>query len=135
MSVIRFLTTQEVTEIQSRTLPNSGRPDLAKLEGALSRIQTLIDYEESSDIFDFAAMYLIAISKAHAFNDANKRTAFQATSVFLLLNGVTLNTTLELVKLTLFAAIGEGTLEQVSFALKILSSYRDELLDETVSGY
>lgn len=88
---IRFLTVDEVVEIQRSTLPNSGKPDISKLEGALSRIEALRDYEECEDIFKFSAMYLISIAKAHAFNDANKRTAFQAASVFLILNGVELN--------------------------------------------
>ncbi|WP_338149467.1 type II toxin-antitoxin system death-on-curing family toxin [Xenorhabdus bovienii] len=74
---IRFLSTEEVIEIQRLTLPNSGNPDINKLEGALFRIQTLKDYDGCEDIFKFAAMYLIAIAKSHAFNDANKRTAFQ----------------------------------------------------------
>lgn len=76
---IRFLTVDEVVEIQRSTLPNSGKPDLSKLEGALSRIEALRDYEECEDIFKFSAMYLISIAKAHAFNDANKRTAFQGS--------------------------------------------------------
>lgn len=38
---IRFLTVDEVVEIQRSTLPNSGKPDISKLEGALSRIEAL----------------------------------------------------------------------------------------------
>ncbi|WP_413482441.1 Fic family protein [Morganella psychrotolerans] len=71
MMDLRFLTVDEVIEIQKSTLPNSGKPDIAKLEGALSRIETLRDYEHCDDIFKFSAMYLISIAKAHAFNDAN----------------------------------------------------------------
>ncbi|WP_423227230.1 hypothetical protein [Morganella morganii] len=42
---IRFLTVDEVVEIQRSTLPNSGKPDLSKPEGALPRIEALRDYE------------------------------------------------------------------------------------------
>ncbi|MDE9504586.1 type II toxin-antitoxin system death-on-curing family toxin, partial [Xenorhabdus bovienii] len=97
MMDIQSLSTEEVIEIQRKTLPNSGEPDINKLEGALFRVQTLRDYEGCEDVFKFAAMYLIAIAKSHAFNDANKRTAFQATSIFLILNGFELNASFELV--------------------------------------
>ncbi|OTA21375.1 death-on-curing protein [Xenorhabdus beddingii] len=132
---IRFLSVEEVIEIQRSTLPNSGIPDIGRLEGALSRIETLRDYEECEDVFKFAAMYLIAIAKAHAFNDANKRTAFQAASVFLILNDFELNASFELVKLTILAAIGEADCDNTAFVLKILSNYRNELLEDTIAGY
>lgn len=80
-------------------------------------------------------MYLIAIVKAHAFIDANKRTAFQATSIFLLLNGDDLNTSDELVKLTLFAAIDEANIEGAALALKLLSNYKADLLLDTTEHY
>ncbi|PHM22586.1 death-on-curing protein [Xenorhabdus ehlersii] len=132
---IQFLSTEELIEIQRKTLPNGGEPDVNKLEGALFRVQTLRDYEGCEDVFKFAAMYLIAIAKSHAFNDANKRTAFQATSIFLILNGFELNASFELVKLTILAAIGEADCDNTAFALKILSNYRNDLLEEAVTGY
>ena len=135
MENIRFLSVEEVIAIQKSTLPNSGNPDLGKLEGALGRVQNLIDYEECEDLFKFAAMYMVAIAKSHAFNDANKRTAFQAASVFLLLNGHELNTSMELVKLTVFAATGEASCDNTALALKILSDYKNDLLEITVDGY
>ncbi|WP_338091408.1 Fic family protein [Sodalis ligni] len=53
------------------TLPQSGQPDINKLAGALNRVETLHYYENCDDVFKLAAMYLIGIAKAHAFNDAN----------------------------------------------------------------
>ncbi|WP_413739386.1 type II toxin-antitoxin system death-on-curing family toxin [Sodalis sp. RH14] len=81
-----------------------------------------------------AAMYLIGIAKAHAFNDANKRTAFQATSVFLLMNGIELNESLYLVKLTLFSAMDQANIEETTFALRLLSNYMNELLEENIDS-
>lgn len=75
-------------------------------------------------------MYLIAIAKAHAFNDANKRTAFQAASIFLLGNGYELNASFELVKLTVLAAMGDAQLNETAFALRILSDYRNDIVAE-----
>lgn len=126
MNKIEFLTVDQVIVIQKLTLPNSGSPDIGKLEGALSRIQNLKDYENCQDVFRFAAMYLIAIAKAHAFLDANKRTAFQATSTFLILNGYELNESDELVNLTISAATGESDIESVTSALKSLSNYKTD---------
>lgn len=38
-----------------------------------------------------AVYYLQKITKKHLFADGNKRTAFEATKVFLILNGITLH--------------------------------------------
>lgn len=130
MDEIEFLTLEQVVEIQRSTLPNSGPPDEGKLQGALFRVQTLAEYDGCEDVFIFAAMYLIAIARAHAFNDANKRTAFTATSVFLLMNGYELNASFELVKLTVLAAMGEAELNDAAFALRILSDYRNDIVAE-----
>lgn len=135
MDDITFLTVEQVITIQKSTLPNSGEPDIGKLEGALGRVDNLLNYESCDDLFKFAAMYMVAIAKSHAFNDANKRTAFQAASVFLMMNDYELNTSMELVKLTIFAATGEADCENTALALKLLSNYKNELLVDTASGY
>ena len=51
MMDIRFLTTDEIIEIQRSTLPNSGEPNMDRLEGALFRIQTLHEYDGCDDVF------------------------------------------------------------------------------------
>lgn len=137
MVAFRMLTEDEVIKIQNKTLPNSGDPNVDKLAGAIGRVQSLIDYEGCDGVFDLAGMYLvaIAIAKAHAFNDANKRTAFQASTIFLKLNGVKLFPSVYLVKLTILAAMGEFDYRQVSSTLRILSDYKNDLLEETKSGY
>lgn len=132
---IRFLTTDEIIEIQHSTLPNSGEPNMDRLEGALFRIQTLHEYDGCDDVFSLAGMYLVAIAKAHAFNDANKRTAFQAASIFLMMNGYELGTSFELVKLTVMAAMDEADLQNVGFSLMLLSDYRNELMEEYPEDY
>ncbi|QDK85536.1 type II toxin-antitoxin system death-on-curing family toxin [Citrobacter amalonaticus] len=145
--MFEFLTPEQVIEIQRDTLPNSGAPDMGRLEGALNRVKTLHFYEDCNDIFTLAAQYLIAIAKAHAFNDANKRTAFQAAAIFLLMNvdpsipaeeepqPYDLNQSYYLVKLTVLAAMDEANLEQVSFGLRLLSSYRNDLMVDYDDDY
>lgn len=142
-----FLTAEQVIEIQQETLPHSGPPDMGRLDGALNRVLTLHHYEDCNDIFTLAAQYLIAIAKAHAFNDANKRTAFQAASIFLLMNidpelededelaPYDLNQSYELVKLTVLAAMDEADLKATSFSLRLLSSYRNDLMDHYDAEY
>lgn len=67
----------------------SGMRDPALLEMGCARALNLAAYGEP-DVFDIAAAYAFGISKAHAFVDGNKRTAFVACFTFLRLNGVNL---------------------------------------------
>lgn len=57
--------------------------DRKKLEGALARINHHICYEEANDVYVIAAWYGVSISKAHAFNDGNKRTALVVMLAYL----------------------------------------------------
>lgn len=65
-----------------------GYPDKGKLESALARIDHWKYYENTDNIFDIAALYAVAIAKAHAFPDGNKRTAMVTMLTFLDLQGV-----------------------------------------------
>lgn len=130
-----FLSKEEVERIHAETLPQSGSANTDLLEGALNRVQTLHHYEGVDDIHALAAMYLIGIAKAHAFHDGNKRTAFQASSIFLMMNGSELSASLLLVKLTVFAAMGAASLEETTFALKLLSDYGNDLINDYEEDY
>ncbi|MCG1017929.1 MULTISPECIES: type II toxin-antitoxin system death-on-curing family toxin [Burkholderiaceae] len=59
------------------------------VDAALARIDNRLHYEneEMDDAFAIAAMYAVAIARAHAFNDGNKRTALICTLEFLRENG------------------------------------------------
>ncbi len=100
----------------------------------LNRVDALHYYKHCNDVFKLAAMYLIGIAKAHAFNYANKRTAFQATSVFLLMNGIELNESLFLVKLTFFAAMDQANIEETNI-LSLFPNYMNGLLEDNVDNY
>lgn len=128
---IVFLSREEVERIHVETLPQGGNANIGALEGALNRVKTLHYYKGVDDIYALAAMYLIGIAKAHAFHDGNKRTAFQSASIFLMMNRSELSNSLLLVKLTVFSAMGAASLEEVTFALKLLSDCGNEL----ISGY
>lgn len=81
------LSTQEIIETNEDILMNApglkGTPDVGKLESALMRVDNHIMYAQMDDLFEIAALYGVAIAKAHAFPDGNKRTALVSVLTFL----------------------------------------------------
>ena len=69
---------------------SSGVRDEGMLESALARPRNKFAYGET-DLNALAAAYACGLAKNHGFVDGNKRTAFQATYVFLGLNGYDFN--------------------------------------------
>lgn len=63
-----------------------GTRDEGLFESALARPQNLALYGEP-DAFDLAAAYAVGLAKNHPFIDGNKRTAYVAMELFLVLNG------------------------------------------------
>ncbi|KEO54927.1 type II toxin-antitoxin system death-on-curing family toxin [Thioclava pacifica] len=63
----------------------SGLRDRALLEMGCARAMNLAAYA-GADLEEIAAAYAFGISKAHAFVDGNKRTAFVTALTFLRLN-------------------------------------------------
>jgi death-on-curing protein len=68
----------------------AGFRDEGLFDSALARPLNLAAYE-SPDTCALAASYAVALAKNHPFIDGNKRTAFVAMELFLLLNGHELN--------------------------------------------
>ena len=92
----------------------AGLRDEGMLESALSRPLQKLNYTEA-DVFELAAAYLFGLVKNHPFIDGNKRTAFVATELFLVLNGFDLQATdADCVITTLGLAAGE--IDETSFA-------------------
>jgi death-on-curing protein len=66
----------------------AGVRDLGLFESALARPQQLASYgAPPPDAADLAAAYGFGLARNHPFVDGNKRTAFVAVELFLLLNG------------------------------------------------
>lgn len=67
-----------------------GLRDEGLLFSALARPVNKLAYAEpgSLDLFDLAAAYAFGVAANHAFNDANKRTAWACCVLFLKANGV-----------------------------------------------
>lgn len=77
MEIIRF-PFERVIEINTLILSTEpgmkGTIDIAQLQGALSRIDNTIIYNNLDDVFEIAAKYTASIAMAHSLPDANKRT-------------------------------------------------------------
>lgn len=77
------------TVIHSHELQGEA-PDKS-VEAVITRVLNRFEYGLIPDVFTLAACYAAFIAVAHAFNDANKRTAFAAMDTILALNGVELD--------------------------------------------
>lgn len=86
-----------------------GRADMARLDGALSRIANWRQYENLEDIYEIAALYAQAIAKAHAFPDGNKRTALLTMLTYLDLQGISIAADQGLDDLIVSLAAGKPT--------------------------
>jgi death-on-curing protein len=118
MSDIAFLSAEQVCDIQKATLSMAPSSNIGLIEGAVNRIINEYLYKDTSDIFELASLYLIAIAKAHAFPDANKRTAYQAALMFLDLNGIFISENERLIEITVQAAEGTTTIQEIVEVLK-----------------
>lgn len=92
MTVI-FLSPEQVISIHEQVIhPNElqGQARDKSIEAIITRIDNRITYGMIQDVFELAACYACYIAVGHAFHDANKRTAFAAMDVCLVLNGIEL---------------------------------------------
>ena len=92
----------------------AGTRDMGLFESALARPQNAASYG-TPDVADLAAGYGCGIAKNHPFVDGNKRTAFVAVELFLLLNGLDLQAEDGDCVLTMLA-VAAGTLDEAGFA-------------------
>ncbi len=68
----------------------SGVRDVGLFQSAVARPMQIAAYGDP-DTFELAAAYCYGIAKNHPFIDGNKRTAFVAMEMFLMLNGFELS--------------------------------------------
>ena len=95
-----------------------GMPDPGRADAIMYRVLNKIEYEGVTDVWRLAAMHLLAISRGHIFNDGNKRTALFITLLFLKRNGIILPANPDFVGMTVEAAAGQLTLEQIVARLR-----------------
>ena len=58
------------------------------LANALARVENRLTYGLINDVYELAATYATVLAVGHLFNDGNKRTAFTAMNICLVLNGI-----------------------------------------------
>lgn len=100
-----------------------GTRDEGLFESALARPQNLASYGEP-DVFELAACYAVALAKNHPFVDGNKRTAFVAMELFLLLNGTELSASDPDCVLTMLG-VAAGNIDEASLAEWLRRSTQD----------
>lgn len=89
--MFRLIDANSVIAVHDAIIEPQELQGLAKdksIEGALARVENRVAYEMVADVYELAALYAMAISQAHAFNDANKRTAYEIMVLALALNGI-----------------------------------------------
>ena len=92
----------------------AGVRDLGLFESALSRPRNLVGYG-NPDVCELAAAYGYGLARNHPFIDGNKRTAFVAVELFLVLNGFQLLADDASCILTMLS-LAAGDLEEAAFA-------------------
>ncbi len=92
----------------------SGVRDEGLVNSALARPLNLVAYG-SPDLADLAASYGVGLAKNHGFIDGNKRAAFLAVGLFLMLNGARLRTTQADATLTMLG-VAAGQINEADLA-------------------
>jgi len=119
---LQFISAEEIVLFHDRILKITPgvpvMPDRGRAEALLYRVLNKHVYEGVNDVYLLAAMHLLAISRGHIFNDGNKRTALFVTLLFLRRNGINLASDSRFVELTVSAAAGQLTAEEIAAQLR-----------------
>ncbi len=94
------------------------------LESALDRLRNLAGYEDNVPIERMAALYGVAVAKAHAFVDGNKRIAFAVMVSFLKAHGRHLDVS-EREATRVMLGVAAGTIEEGELERWIVVHCRD----------
>lgn len=86
-----LLTVEEVEYLHEQVLYEGELQGLAghkSLASVLARIDNRLAYGLIADVYELAATYAVALAVGYVFYDGNKRTAFTAMNICLVLNGI-----------------------------------------------
>ena len=101
-----------------------GIRDIGLLRSAMARPQNLLAYGGETDIVALAAGYGVGSARNHPFVDGNKRAAFIAAAVFLLLNGLELIADQADATVAMLA-VAAGEMDEATFADWIRNNIRE----------
>jgi death-on-curing protein len=117
---IRFLSVEDLIQLNERLIraqtpgERIGVLKRNELESAQQRPAHYRWYEKTEDIITLAAVLAEGLAKNHCFENANKRTAAAAATVFLLLNGVEVTgPDSDLVELIVDLVTGDSSVEDL----------------------
>ena len=117
MSEWRWINRQVLLLLHDESLVEHGGAgglrDEGLLDSALARPVNLALYEQP-DAAGLAASYGVGLAKNHAFIDGNKRAAFLAVGLFLMLNGFRLQATQAEATLTMLD-VAAGDIHEAAF--------------------
>ncbi|TAM37939.1 MAG: type II toxin-antitoxin system death-on-curing family toxin [Burkholderiaceae bacterium] len=126
MSRWRWLDRQALLLLHEESLAeHGGAPglrDQGLLDSALARPRNLLAYG-APDLAELAAAYGVGLAKNHAFVDGNKRAAFLAVGLFVLVNGQRLEATQIEATMTMLG-VAAGDVEEAAFAAWIRAHLR-----------
>ncbi len=111
---MRLLTYDEILKIHSRMIKEFGGEDGILSEGAIENcialpMLAIFGTETTPTLWSKAAMLLHCIATRHPFVDGNKRTAWTAAKVFLLLNGFRLSAEVDEAESIVLSIVGGDT--------------------------
>ena len=115
---MKYLTADDVVAIHDDIIGSHELQGLAQnksIDAIIARIETRLAYSMIADCYELAACYACYIAVGHAFNDANKRTAFTCMDLCLVLNGIELSYDTEEAGQTIIKA-SQGKLDEMDIA-------------------
>jgi death-on-curing protein len=101
----------------------AGLRDEGLLDSALARPINKYTYEGCLDLATLAAAYGFGLVRNHAFVDGNKRAAFLAVGIFLVINGQRLSAK-PIDAIEAVASLSDGSMEEARFAEWIRKNIR-----------
>ena len=114
----RWLSPEVLVAVHAEQLAEHGGAvgvrDEGLFESALARPRQTAAYGQP-DAADLAAAYAFGLVRNHPFVDGNKRTAYVAAELFLLLNGWSMTASDESATLTALA-LAAGDIDEAAFA-------------------
>lgn len=114
----RWLSPEVLVAVHAEQLAEHGGAvgvrDEGLFESALARLRQVAAYGQP-DAADLAAAYAFGLVRNHPFVDGNKRTAYVAAELFLLLNGWSMTASDESATLTTLA-LAAGDIDEAAFA-------------------
>lgn len=115
---MEILEAEDILTIHQLAINPNELPGLAgnkSLEAVIARVENRINYGLVKDVFDLASTYAVVIAIGRVFNDANKRTAYQAMTSCLEINGVNLDLRTEEIG-SVIIKVAQGLIDEAELA-------------------